>query len=190
MAGKPGGYSGGRDGPMGSHVDASDRGGAGGLHGDGSGGGFGGGRTASVVGNRFGAPSASAQAAAQARNAPRNGPLGGMNPQHYGGRRTANPTPSYDMSLHNMMELSKMVPGPGMGLRGLGGALGLGTGPNFTGSRGMVNGPGDYDGPNRFGTMDAMRPKMPGVMAPAAARAQAMAPSNQGAMPDWWRVPY
>ena len=67
-------------------------------------------------------------------------------------RRTANPTPSYDMSLHNMYELSKALPGPMMGPKVLGGALGLGTGPNFTGYRGNVQGPGDYDPQNRFGT--------------------------------------
>lgn len=135
-------------------------GGGGGFGGgSGNGGGMGGGgygnRSASVIGNRFGAPSASAQAAAQKRNAPTNGPLGGMNPNHYGGRRTTNPTQSYEMSLHNMVELGKMMPGPMMGLRGLGAALGIG-GPQFSGSTGMVNGPGDYDGPNRFGLPDSL----------------------------------
>jgi hypothetical protein len=154
-----------------------------------------GGRSASVVGNRFGAPSASAQVAAQKRNAPTNGPLGGMNPQHYGGRRAVNPTQSYEMSLHNMMELSKMMPGPGRALRAGAGALapGLGFGPDFRGATGMVNGPGDYDGPNRLGLQGRQQqnqlnlagafqpPKLPQVAKPIAPmmRPPTMAPGLQ-----------
>lgn len=125
-----------------------------------------GGRSASVVGNRFGAPSASAQATARARNAPTNGPLGGMNPNHYGGRRTVNPTQSYEMSLHNMMELSKMLPGPGMALRAGAGALGLPGGADFRGATGMVNGPGDYDGPNRLGLQGRQALNLAGAFQP------------------------
>jgi hypothetical protein len=83
-----------------------------------------------------------------ANNRAVNAPFGGLSRQQF--RRTPNVTPSYDMSLHNMMELAKMMPGPMMGLRGLGAAVGLGTGPNFTGATGNVHGPGDYDPTNRF----------------------------------------
>ena len=83
-----------------------------------------------------------------ARNTPTNAPYGGMPRQQF--RRSVNPTPSYEMSLRNMYELSKMMPGPMMGLRGLGAAIGLGTGPEFSGATGNVHGPGDYDPTNRF----------------------------------------
>jgi len=180
--GGEGGARGGRDPQAGGQRDVDRaRGGSGN-------GGFGGGRTASVIGNRFGAPSASAQAAAKARNTPAPGLAGGFNPQHFGGRRTVNPTPSYEMNLHNMMELGKMMPGPSMGLRGLGGAVGLGVGPDFTGSRGIVNGPGDYDPANRFGTMRSFG--TPQAMTPNRARAAALGPVNPMVAPDWWRVPF
>lgn len=120
--------------------------GGGGL-GGGGGSGAGGDRTASVIGARFGAPSATAQVAAARRNAPTNAPYagqGGLN-----ARRTVNPTPSYEMSLHNMMELAKMMPGVGMPARM---AMTIaGYGPEFQGSTGTVNGTGDYDPSNRFG---------------------------------------
>lgn len=133
----------------------------------GFGGGLGLGRTASVIGNRFGAPSASAQAAALARNTPPAGFSGGMGGLN--ARRTANPTPSYDMSLHNMRALAGLMPGVGMAPSVA--AMGMGFGPQFQGSRGIVNGPGDYDPTNRFGTNESAmmqaRPKM-GVTQPAA----------------------
>jgi hypothetical protein len=65
-------------------------------------------------------------------------------------RRTINTTPSYEMSLHNMMALSGMLPGPGMAPHVAGMMAGIG--PQFTGPRGTVNGPGDYDPTNRFGS--------------------------------------
>lgn len=87
-------------------------------------------------------------------------------------RRTLNPSPSYPMSLHNMIELSKMLPGPGMGLRALGGALGLGIGPEFEGPMGMANTPGDMDPTNRAGTNPMNTVPMPGV--------QGITPAGQG----------
>jgi hypothetical protein len=114
-----------------------------------------------VVGNRFGAPSASAQAAAQARNAPTNSPYGGQGGLN--ARRTANPTPSYDMSLHNMFELSKMMPGVGLPARV--GMTIAGYGPDFTGYRGQVQGPGDYDPRNQFGSTQSQL-FMPPTQAP------------------------
>jgi hypothetical protein len=72
-------------------------------------------------------------------------------------RRTQNVTPSYEMSLHNMMELAKMMPGPSMGIRGLGAVTGFGLGPEFEGYTGNVMGPGDYDPTNRTGLMSRMK---------------------------------
>lgn len=133
------------------NVGAGGRAGGGRVGGNGNGGGgVLGGRTASVIGNRFGAPSASAQAAAAARNAPTNGLFGGMGGLN--ARRTPNATPSYDMSLHNMVELGRFAtPGPGL-VSGLGRMV-AGYGPDFTGYRGMVNGPGDYDPKNVAGAI-------------------------------------
>lgn len=122
---------------------------AAGQHGGGSadlggGSGAGGSRSASVTGNRFGAPSASTQAAAMARNAPTNSPFGGGGTQQQNMRRSVNPTPSYEMNLHNMLSLGNML-APGGLVR-----AGLGIGPQgFTGSTGMMNGPGDYDPKDR-----------------------------------------
>jgi hypothetical protein len=89
-----------------------------------------------------------------ANNRPTNRPVD----TRFQPRRTQNITPSYEMSLHNMMELSKMMPGPGMGLRGLGGAFGLGVGPDFQGFTGNRYGPGDYDPANRFGVGNNQSP--------------------------------
>src|SRR5688572_12644737 len=112
---------------------------------------------------------------------PTNAPFGGM--PSFQPRRTQNPTPSYEMSLHNMMELSKMMPGPAMGPRALGGALGLGIGPDFRGSTGMVNGPGDYDGPNRFGTQGSTLFPNRGVQGiQAAGQPKPMAPPQPAGM--------
>jgi hypothetical protein len=80
------------------------------------------------------------------RNGGFGGGMGGLN-----ARRSVNPTPSYDMSLHNMRALSGMLPGPGMAINAAKMAMGLG--PQFEGPRGTINGPGDYDGPNRFATL-------------------------------------
>jgi hypothetical protein len=79
---------------------------------------------------------------------PTNAPFGGM--PSYQPRRTQNVTPSYEMSLHNMMALSGMMPGPAMPAKV--GMMATGMVPGFQGYQGAVNAPGDYDGPNRFGT--------------------------------------
>lgn len=79
------------------------------------------------------------------RNGGFGGGMGGLN-----ARRTANPTPSYDMNLHNMIALGGMLPGPGMAPHV--GAMIAGIGPQFQGFRGTINGPGDYDPSNRFGS--------------------------------------
>ena len=74
-------------------------------------------------------------------------------------RRTPNPTPSYEMSLHNLREVMGMMPlGPMGALRSLGGALGVpGLAPDFRGFTGNVMGPGDYDPTNRLGLIPRRR---------------------------------
>lgn len=149
------------------NVGAGGRAGGGRVGGNGNGGGgVLGGRTASVIGNRFGAPSASAQAAAAARNAPTNGLFGGMGGLN--ARRTPNATPSYDPSLSNLAKVGMIAGGTLLGggpmtalgmmgkpfgqIAGLG-ATGLGALTGFSGYRGMVNGPGDYDPKNVAGAI-------------------------------------
>lgn len=77
------------------------------------------------------------------------GGLGGMGGSNngnsgLGARRSANPTPSYDMSLHNMVQAGMMAAGP---LSGLARSI-AGYGPSFQGYHGMVQGAGDYDPKN------------------------------------------
>jgi hypothetical protein len=79
-------------------------------------------------------------------------------------RRTQNPTPSYDMTPGNLAKMAAMMGGTLMGgspltaMGMMGRPLGSMAGPaigglmGFEGYRGAVNGPGDYDGPNRFAT--------------------------------------
>lgn len=79
-----------------------------------------------------------------------------------GFRRTANPTPSYDLSLHNLREMMGMMPlGPMSAVSSVMGALGVpGFAPDFQGYNGNVQGPGDYDPTNRFGTGEGLMARM------------------------------
>lgn len=127
-----------------------------------------------------------------------NSPYGGM--PSFQPRRSVNPTPSYDMTLGNLAKVGMMLGGAAiggspltaMGMMGrpLGSALGPGIGAmmGFDGYRGAVNGPGDYDGPNRFATLGsslfpgapAASPGMGMPGAAGAARPNPMNPTMQG----------
>jgi hypothetical protein len=77
-------------------------------------------------------------------------------------RRTANVTPSYEMSLHNLREVMGMMPlGPMSAVGSFMGALGVpGFAPEFEGFTGNVMGPGDYDPSNRFATGQGLMSRM------------------------------
>lgn len=77
-------------------------------------------------------------------------------------RRTANPTPSYDLTFNNVRQALGMAPlGPMSAVGSLLGALGVpGFAPQFEGYNGMVQGPGDYDPTNRFATGQGLMNRM------------------------------
>jgi hypothetical protein len=82
-------------------------------------------------------------------------------------RRTANPTPAYDLTPHNVWEALKfagtIMGGPTSMLKaGIGAMLGNSPMPEFEGYQGQVQGPGDYDGTNRFVGLGARMNKRAG----------------------------